>query len=345
MDYSEMLESIKGKTIAIVYFFEGEDAPGAQHYHVWKSDVIALWMQAVESLRCIPLILDVRTFVEKALSRTLPPINYVLNLNCGSWELSPLGLVPSTCAFIGVPCIPCDAVTIVTSENKLLSNIIAAGSGLNVPQKLPSTDNRGIFRPLSFGSSYGVMRGQVTNQYGCGIYQEFIPGFDITTPIVFNPITEAFDEFPSIIYVPDSGNMEWFFGEDEKNTGTGYRRESILSLSVELKAAYTDFIKTMGIKTFCRIDARLRADSIAAIEDICNRPLGIEDLYFVEINSMPTIKKNNSFGFCYSQIQPGNAFYSCVLQHKEYIQNSSVHSFLLSCAMLALEPSTKEKRI
>ena len=302
-------------------------------------------MQAVESLHCIPLVLDVRTFVEKALSRTLPPIKYVLNLNCGSWELSPLGLVPSTCAFIGIPCIPCDAVTIVTGENKLLSNLIASGSGLSVPPELPPSDNRGIFRPLNFGSSYGVSRGEVNNQYGSGIYQEFIPGFDITTPIVFNPITETFDEFPSIIYVPNSGNMEWFFGEDEKNTGTGYRREIIPSLSPELKIAYIDFIKTMGIKTFCRIDARLRADSAAAIEDICNRPLGKEDLYFVEINSMPTIKTNNSFGFCYSQIQPGNAFYSCKQSHSEYVQNSSVHSFLLSCAMLALEPSTKEKRI
>ena len=55
-------------------------------------NVISLWMNAVQSLHCMPLILDVRTFVEKALNRTLPKIDYVINLNCGSCELSPMSM-------------------------------------------------------------------------------------------------------------------------------------------------------------------------------------------------------------------------------------------------------------
>ena len=94
-DYREDFCKIKGKTIAIVYIFEGEDARGFEHYHIWKSDVITKWMNAVQKLYCLPLILDVRTFVEKAISRTLPHVDYVLNLNCGSCHLSPMALVPA----------------------------------------------------------------------------------------------------------------------------------------------------------------------------------------------------------------------------------------------------------
>ena len=93
-------EKLKGKNVAVVYIFEGETAPGFDHYHVWEGDIIASWLKAIKSLHCLPYILDVRTFVEKGLSGTLPHIDYVINLNCGSKELSPMGLVPSTCAFL-----------------------------------------------------------------------------------------------------------------------------------------------------------------------------------------------------------------------------------------------------
>lgn len=341
--YVEMIQSIKGKTIAIVYIFEGENAPGFRHYHVWKSDVISLWMNAVQSLHCMPLILDVRTFVEKALNNTLPKIDYVINLNCGSCDLSPMSLVPATCAFIGVPCIPCDAVTIVTGENKRLSNLIAKGVGLNVPQELPPSDARGIYRPLNLGSSCGVIRGRTPSKTADGLYQEFLPGYDITTPIVYNPLKGDMELFPSIIYLPDSDNLNWYFGAREKSSGEGYRRGIISSLSEQLKETYIKLVKTMGIHTYCRIDARVRCENITMGKDLQKSPLGMENLYFIEINPMPTVKVNNSFGFCFSAITENDLFYPCVKIYQEYIGDTSVHSFLLSCAMLALKPSTKEK--
>lgn len=343
--YIKMIQSIKGKTIAIVYIFEGEDAPGFQHYHIWKSDVISLWMNAVQNLHCMPLILDVRTFVEKALNRTLPKIDYVINLNCGSCELSPMGLVPATCAFIGVPCIPCDAVSIVTGENKRLSNLIAKGIGLNVPKELSPTDERGIYRPLNLGSSCGVIRGRTPHNAIDGLYQEFLPGYDITTPIVYNPLKGDFDVFPSIIYLPDSENLNWYFGAEEKGTGKGYRRGIIPSLSIQLQESYFKLIRSMGIHTYCRIDARIRCENILMAESLQRNPLSTDNLYFIEVNPMPTVKTNNSFGFCYSSITKEDAFYPCVKMFQEIIGDTAIHSFLLSCAMLALKPSTKEKRI
>ena len=60
--YAEKLENLKGKAIGIVYIFENEEAPGFKHYHIWKSDIISKWMQAIQNIHCIPYILDVRTF-------------------------------------------------------------------------------------------------------------------------------------------------------------------------------------------------------------------------------------------------------------------------------------------
>lgn len=343
--YIDKIQSIKGKTVAIVYIFEGEDAPGFRHYHVWKSDVISSWMNAVQSLHCMLLVLDVRTFVEKALSRTLPKIDFVINLNCGSCELSPMSLVPATCAFIGIPCIPCNAVTIVTGENKRLSNLIAKGIGLNVPQELSPSDERGIYRPLNLGSSCGVIRGKVPNYASDGLYQEFLPGYDITTPIVYNPLKNDFDFFPSIIYLPNSPNLNWYFGAEEKDLGEGYHRGVIPNLSEELRKSYLKLIKAMGINSYCRIDARLRCEDISVAESLQQQPLSQDNLYFIEINPMPTVKINNSFGFCFSAITQENSFYPCVQIFQENIGDTTIHSFLLSCAMLALKPDTEKKRI
>ena len=123
--YKNQLEELKGKTIAIVYIFEGEDAPGFNHYWVWKSDIISGWLNAVQELECVPFILDVRTFVQKAMNHTLPHIDFVVNLNCGSYDLSSMSLVPSTCSFLSIPCIPCNAAAIILSENKKVSNLLA----------------------------------------------------------------------------------------------------------------------------------------------------------------------------------------------------------------------------
>ena len=103
MKSDNFYEKAKRKTIAIVYIFEGEEAIGFEHYHVWESDIIAPWLLAVQQLHCIPLILDVRTFVEKAISNTLPKIDFVVSLNRRSTLLSSIPLVPSICSFTGVP--------------------------------------------------------------------------------------------------------------------------------------------------------------------------------------------------------------------------------------------------
>ena len=99
-EYENLLAQIEGSTIAVIYVFQGDNTSSFQHYDPWKSDVISDWLRAIQELNCIPFILDVRTFAQKSLNGTLPHIDYVINLNAGTTNLSVLGLVPSICAFI-----------------------------------------------------------------------------------------------------------------------------------------------------------------------------------------------------------------------------------------------------
>lgn len=326
--------NILGKTIGVIYAFEGEDAPGFEHYHVWQSDIISKWLLAIQELKCRPLILDVRTFVDKAISNTLPNIDYVLNLNCGSCELSPMALIPSVCGFFHIPCIPCDSMTILAGENKLMSNLLAQATGIQIPQTLSNEIKGGIFRPLNLGSSIGVKR-EFSNQIK-GLYQEFIHGYDITTPIVYNPITQKMDIMPTVLYIAENDSVEWYLGEENKNFRRGFTRKTIYNLSEEVRKKYLKLVQNLSINTFCRIDARIKCNSPNELELLLEAPLQLKDIYFIEINPMPTVWINNAFSHSFSEIQPTDNLYIYIKELQDIVPKSTLHNFLLSIAMLAL---------
>ncbi len=329
------LRELKGKTIAVVYIFEGENAPGFQHYHVWKSDIISQWLLAIQSLECIPLILDVRTFVEKAISNTLPHIDFAINLNCGSSELSPMALIPSICSFLHIPCIPCDAVAILAGENKRMSNLVAQATGINVPKTLNYSSPNGIFRPLNLGSSIGVKRGPIDTNSKDGIYQEFITGYDITTPIVYNPLNRKMDFLPTVLYTGQQDSVEWFLGEENKDTRCGFKRHTLLGLSEELQKKYIGMVNNMSIKTFCRIDARIKCNSVDERESLLKEPLESDSVYFIEINPMPTVWTNNAFSHSYENITESSNFYSYLCDLRKCFKQVTLYNFLLSVSMLS----------
>ena len=330
--YREKIQKIKGKTIALVYIFEGDDSSGFSHFFIWKSKILSKWMNAIEDLHCLPFLIDVRTFVNKAMNHTLPHIDYVLNMNSGTCDLSTMALVPATCSALGVPCIPCNAVTIVTGENKKLSNYIATAIGINVPRELPVETNGGIYRPLSLGNSLGVTIGMNPNDSN-GIYQEFIPGYDITTPIVYNGITQQMELLPTVLYIPDSFDPHWFNGENVKRTRSGYHFK-IASVDQRTAESYLKLVKTLSIQTFCRIDARVRC-SYDKFSGVDHPELTFDDIYFVEINVMPTIRDNNNFAFSHGAVREGDKFFPCVTALEESLEETNVYNFLLANSMMS----------
>lgn len=335
-DYMTFLKKMRGKTIAIVYIFEGENAPGFKHYWIWKSDIITGWMNAVQELECLPFIIDVRTFIQKAINQTLPHIDFVLNLNCGSYDLSSMSLIPSMCSFLSIPCIPCDACSILTSENKRISNLIAMAKGIAVPPILTESSKNGIYRPLNLGNSIGIERGLcLSKDKRLGTYQEFIPGYDITIPIVFNPAIQDIDLFPAIVYIPLSKDPYWIYDEQEKENDDNF--EVLINSKIEnaCKQNIINFAKEFPINTFGRIDARLKCVDKELSKEIIQKPLNTEDLYFIEINSMPTIESEDSFeyGLDYIVKHPDNTFYPCATIYYNTIKKPTINGFLLFCSM------------
>ena len=288
--FNEFINTVKGKTIAIVYIFENEIASGYAHYDVWKSDVLTSWLNAVQELECVPYIMDVRTFVYKAMNNSLPVIDFVVNLNNGNIDLSTLALIPSVCAFLSIPCIPCNAVSIITGESKILSNLIAYAKSLNIPKELDNTVTDGIFRPDNMGSSKGVQRTPNKEKQQRGVYQEFIPGFDMTTPLLYNPVSKKMEALPAVMYYPSDKNVNWFLGEEEKEKHMGYQK-TLVEIDQEAKDKYLDMAKAIQVNTYCRIDARVRCDNQEDMNHIIKRPIPFERINFLEINPMPTIKE------------------------------------------------------
>lgn len=335
--YVNSLNELRGKTIGIVYFFEKENASGSKHYWIWKSDIISGWLNAIQELECVPYIMDVRTFIQKVSYNTLPHIDFIINLNCGNYELSTMALVPSMCSFLSIPCIPCDALAIVMSENKHISNILATASKITVPAYLQKTEKYGIFRPLNLGSSIGIQIG--TNNGGNGLYQKFISGYDVTIPIVYNPLIDDLDLLPPLIYFPNSQDPNWIYSFEEKySDDEGFVKYPILNVEPEAKLNLLKFAKMFPITTFGRIDGRLECKSGTLSKDVLEEPLSLDNFYFVEINSMPTIELNDSFDMSFKVALNCTEYniHQSVNQYCKTIKHASMIGYILSSSIIAL---------
>jgi hypothetical protein len=304
---------------------------GFSHYDFWKMDVVSDWAKAVEELGCIPYILDVRTFGFKAMNSSLPHLDFVINLNAGNFSTSTLGLIPSICGFLSIPCIPCDTAQAVTGEEKILSNLIAKALKIRVPEDIDHSNQNGIYRPKNLGSSCGVQRG-LFNPNNDGIYQEFIPGLDMTTPILFNPLSNTLDVLPAIVYTPETLDINWFLGEKEKSTHEGYRKINI-EIDDITKQMYLSMARSFGIKTFCRIDARLKCNSKDELLHCLENEVSYEKVYFLEINAMPTIRENINFCNSLKQLSPQSPMGICYETYRTLNKNSSLVGFILFCSL------------
>ncbi len=335
-EYENLLMKIEGSTIALVYVFEKDYTEGFQHYDPWKSDVISDWLRAIQELHCMPFILDVRTFAQKALNGSLPQIDYIVNLNAGTNNLSTLGLVPSICSFLNIPCIPANTETTIIGEHKRFSNLIATALHSNVPADTPSTMPNGIFRPINYGSSHGVQKG-FPQKLPCDkyVYQQFIPGFDMTIPILYNPLNETLESLPPVMYLPNEIETTWFLGEEEKQKHVGYKKVTI-NITEQAQEHFIKLAQEFGITTYCRIDTRVYCDSKKDIEEAINRKIELQRINFIEINPLPTIKNGINFHTSFSEINQNSELGKCIAHYNNYFEPNSFVGFVLSSSIISL---------
>ncbi len=338
INYENSLNKICNKVIAIVYIFENETTEGYVHYEVWKSDVISAWLNAIYEINGIPYIIDLKTFIFQSSTGSLPHLDFVVNLNNGCTDINLLGLVPSLCAFKAIPCIPCDTTSIIIGENKRISNYIAFVKNMNVPKELIKHDTNGIIKPVSLGSSIGIQKnvGISSQDYKDYINQEFIKGYDITTPIMFNPIIGELEVLPSILYFPKSTDINWFLSNEQKTAFKEYDKITY-HLSDTVKKRLLEITKAFNVTTYARIDARVSVTKNLTLEDINELDCTLDNLYFIEINVMPTIKNEINFVNSVEALTVDYPLYNCFKDYRlnKNIKNSTTIGFILSCAILA----------
>jgi len=329
-----ILDQIKRKNIALVYSFQNEDAIGFGHYDFWKFDVVSDWCKAVEQLGCIPYILDVRTFGHKALCDTLPPVDFIINLSAGNQSLSTLGLVPSIAGFMGIPCIPNNVLATVCGESKILSNQLAIAQGISVPRVLDCNEKGGILRPDNYGSSskVSVQKSGIKNR--SMLYQEFVRGADLTIPLLYDASTNKLEVIKGIVYLPENRSLSWFLGEKEKANHQGYEKKAA-EIHQDVADTFSKLASILQIKTFCRVDTRLKCNSYKELIKIIESPIKMEYLEFIEINPMPTIRENINFCDAVSELDPNSSLGKIRHACKHYIPDMLETTFVLYSAISA----------
>ncbi len=341
--YSIFLNSLKDMSVGLVYSFAPKKTLKAIWYDKWQTDVISSYGRAIECLGASPFYIDVDTFCRLAFSDSLPILNCIFNLNAGITPISNWALVPSVACWKRIPIIPCDADTIILGERKDLSFLLAKNSGFQIPRTYDSQSSVGqgniIVKPRDLGGSVGIkiinLREQIDlEEHGKYIYQEFIPGFDLTVPVLFNPITDKLFAFPGILYLPECEEpWNWIHSEQSKIDFKGYKKVTV-ELPDTFKYSILKLAVDFGIDSYCRFDFRVKSENMVDVEMLFNDEM---KLYFMEINPMPTLR----FGINYLQgikaIKANMEMYKTYSIFYETMQNTnrdiSDLAFVLSCAI------------
>ena len=335
-DYLNQIQAIKGKTIGIIYVYEKLDSQAKRHYDAWEGDVLSNWIHAVYELHGLPLVMDVNTFTEKMTHHSLPPLDYVVNLCNGFFDLPSLGLVPSLCAYYSIPCIPCSSDLLLIGENKPLSNLIASTCGFRLPQQLSEESEKSITRPFYLGSSKGVYRGKKGARNINTFIQEFVPGFDTTVPVMFNPLDEELVVLPAVGYLPTNLDPNWFLGERQKETHSEYEK-CIVSIDDYAKQAIIQMAKKVGITSYCRLDFRTKCIPRNEMKSRFSSEIGLEDLFFMEINPLPTIKDGINFFTGLAAVEPSSSIAKCLDLYRSSVREGSLTGFVLSNSIMSIK--------
>ena len=105
----------------------------------------------------------------------------------------------------------------------------------------------------------------------------------------------------------------------------------------DAKEIILKFARAISIKTFGRIDMRFKSFGEKLSPEVIYDTLTANDLYFIEINSMPTIEKEDSFEYAINAISSDSqhSLYRYISAYYETFSDPSVNGILLASAILS----------
>ena len=139
-----------------------------------------------------------------------------------------------------------------------------------------------------------------------------------------------------MIFLPECQSTDWFYGEQENINNSGYKRALIHNVSEEVGTHYRTLAKAFSINTFCRIDARFQYLHSITEDNVNKISLNLSDIYFTEINPMPSIRlTNNEFQLSFTARDNSSETEGVVRQLEHIVGHVTLHNYLLACSMLA----------
>ena len=166
--------------------------------------------------------------------------------------------------------------------------------------------------------------------------QEFVPGFDTTIPVLYNPLNESLSVLPAVAYVPENMNPYWFLGEQQKATHSEYEKRTV-KIDESVRQMILRMVKEVGITTYCRLDFRTKCDSSEDMRSHLSSVITLDDLRFMEINPLPTIKDGINFFTALNAVDPLNSIAECLEQYQYGVREGSLTGFILSSSILAIK--------
>ena len=343
--FREQITSLRGKSAAVVYGFAPAGRFTQIWYDQWRSSVISSYGGALEELGLHPYFVDAATFARQALDGSLPEVVCAFNLNAGITPIHHWSMVPSVASWCGIKPFPAEADVLIVGERKDTASLLARECGFAVPKTFHKDQLRSISpdmpvirKPRDLGGSVGLVRStagelaaddsiQLTD-----IIQEFVRGFDLTIPVVWQPTLGGHRCVAGVMYLPEDNSIDWYHSAETKESGQGYLKR-VIPIPAKLERMLVGFAKRIELGPYARIDIRVQCDS-DALNEIDWKAA---DPIFIEVNPLPTLRHGINFLNVVGHEIFQTAFKSEAGELAEVLRHSpSAHAFVLACALATL---------
>ena len=155
-----------------------------------------------------------------------------------------------------------------------------------------------IVKPKTMGNSQNVTRNlqlppsakEQQHWLRDTLIEEFVEGYEVTVPVIFDAIIDDYVVCPPIIYVPEvTDPTAWFLSYEEKMDRKVVIDRRVGRLDPSATKALLDASRSYNSRGLARYDFRWRVSEIKA--DLVK----LDDLWFLEINCMPTLRTDVNF--------------------------------------------------
>lgn len=301
-NFLTFLDTLPGKSLAIVYSFSNTVDKDRVWYDRWKSSTIMYFGQGGEELGLDVRYIDVDTFLTEAVSRDGVSNDYLINLHSGLRDISSWPIISSLASWRSIPAGPCPSDVHITCERKDVTRALASSLKLMLPSSWEAHQSDGleyVIKARDLGMSVGLrktkLRGELeaANRDPKLVVEEFVLGFDATISVLANHMGN-YTVLGAVFYIPKSREPEWMFTEELKKLPFENNEFKSFEIAVddELAAELLELSRMLGQGGVYRHDFRIEPLPNGEAPEI----MTLKNSWYLEVTPTPTMAEQTDFG-------------------------------------------------